>query len=543
MAKEGSAAGQAPPSATNTAAAEDTQVAATKPRGVKQQQQQQQQQQDGARRAKAERVEKEQSSSDGWGNSVVLGCVMAAAAAFLALSLQSPAHNSRQGPPPTPPQIIDRRDLSEAAFDPEDIIAMSSPVLLSSKQLESIWPVVSERLSPASLTKRKSLKEQIVPDVRIHDEGSLFVPATTKPGQVPHRLAPEAEYRYENLTVGELIAQMREPLPGRYMQATLPVQNTAIEKWTLDLEDALFVNDTQEAAAMNMPQFASTTVFWISQPGSVSNLHYDRSHNFYLVLNGAKTITLVPPSEWPFVYLYPWLHPSYHQSQVHQPQNVSHIQGVFPAYQEVQNVSITLRKGDALYIPPYWMHRVETLGNQPPPADGAEADLADGAEAEGEGEIGISLSIVSPSRDEMFYSDAYWKLKPFSEDWDTKLRVIAMHQFLDILFELLEKEMDGESATEFIQRALKRSRYSQELIRLPAERMAVPQARECFGASRISDPDTLAIFTAVALNGTKSLKELSSRHVLSISLANLIEEMFRFALGGYNMAAHLAACY
>lgn len=477
-------------------------------------------------------------SENGWKATVLAGCAMAVVAVALAVVLQRPSHNTRAQDLPPAPKIIDRRDLSEAAFDPEDIIAMSGPVLLSSKQLESIWPVVSERLSPASLTKRKSLKEQIVPDVRIHDAGAVFVPATTKRGQVPHRLAPEAEYRYENLTVGELITQMREPLPGRYMQASLPVQNTAIEKWTLDLEDALFVNDTQEAASLNMPRFASTTVFWISQPGSVSNLHYDRSHNFYMVVSGAKTVTLVPPSEWPFVYLYPWLHPSYHQSQVHHPENLSSTADKFPSYREVQNVSVTLRKGDALYIPPYWMHRVETLGGSLDLDDTEEEDAAADLD-----EIAVAVSVISPSRDEMFYSDAYWKLKPFSEDWDTKLRVIAMHQFLNMLFELLAKEMDGESATEFIQRALKRSRYSQEHITVPAERMAVPQARECFGSSRITDPDTLAIFKAVAVNGTRSLKELSSTHVLSISLANLVEEMFRFAIGGYNMAAHLSACY
>lgn len=477
-------------------------------------------------------------SENRWKATVLAGCAMAVVAAALTVALQRPSHNTRQGPPPAAPNIIDRRDLSEAAFDPEDIIAMSGPVLLSSKQLESIWPAVSERLSPASLTKRKSLKEQIVHDVRIHDDaGNVFVPATTKRGQVPHRLAPEAEYRYENFTVGELITQMREPLPGRYMQASLPVQNTAIEKWTLDLEDALFVNDTQEAASMNMPRFASTTVFWISQPGSVSNLHYDRSHNFYTVVSGAKTVTLVPPSEWPFVYLYPWLHPSYHQSQVHHPENLSSTADQFPSYREAQNISVTLRKGDALYIPPYWMHRIETLGRS------MDLDTEDDDAAADLDEIAVALSVISPSRDEMFYSDAYWKLKPFSEDWDAKLRVIAMHQFLDMLFELLAKEMHGETATEFIQRALKRSRYSQEHITVPAKRMAVPQARECFDSSRITDPDTLAIFKAVAVNGTQSLKELSSAHVLSISLANLIEEMFRFALGEYNMAAHLLACY
>ena len=46
-----------------------------------------------------------------------------------------------------------------------------------------------------------------------------------------------------------------------------------------------------------------TQVLWLSQPGSISNLHYDRSHNFYVLLSGTKTLTLVPPSEWPLTYL------------------------------------------------------------------------------------------------------------------------------------------------------------------------------------------------------------------------------------------------
>merc|ERR1711907_381640 len=116
-------------------------------------------------------------------------------------------------------------------------------------------------------------------------------------------------------------------------------------------------------------------------------------HNFYTVVSGAKTVTLVPPSEWPFVYLYPWLHPSYHQSQVHHPQNLSSSAQMFPSYQEVQNVSVTLRKGDALYIPPYWMHRVETLGGA------VDASTEEEAAADLD-EIAVAISVVSPSRDE-----------------------------------------------------------------------------------------------------------------------------------------------
>ena len=81
----------------------------------------------------------------------------------------------------------------------------------------------------SAIFNRKMQKLPLFSWILIRNEGK------NRPGQVPHRLAPQAEYRYENLTVGEVIAQMQEPLPGRYLQASLPVQNTAIEKWTLDL--------------------------------------------------------------------------------------------------------------------------------------------------------------------------------------------------------------------------------------------------------------------------------------------------------------------
>ena len=47
-----------------------------------------------------------------------------------------------------------------------------------------------------------------------------------------------------------------------------------------------------------MPTFSSTTVFWLSQPGTVSNLHYDRSHNYYVALGGAL-LSSVPHTTCP----------------------------------------------------------------------------------------------------------------------------------------------------------------------------------------------------------------------------------------------------
>lgn len=76
-----------------------------------------------------------------------------------------------------------------------------------------------------------------------------------------------------------------------------------------------------------------------------------------------------------------------------------------------------------------------------------------------------------------------WKLRPFSADWELKIRVIAVRQFLEMLFTAIGW---AEPSAAFIKRALKQSRYSQPAVRTIAERMAVPEASECYSASKIT---------------------------------------------------------
>lgn len=171
----------------------------------------------------------------------------------------------------------------------------------------------------------------------------VFVPHTDKAGQLPSRLSSWSEYRLENYTVADFLKLAAAPPAvgsGVAMQASMPVQNTAVEKWTLDFEEFFFVNDTREAAELQMPSYAATTVFLLSQPGTVSNTHYDRSHNFYLMVGGRKRFTLIPPSEWAYMYLYPWLHPCYHQSQAHDIPDTG-----MEAHPAARNLSVVLEPG------------------------------------------------------------------------------------------------------------------------------------------------------------------------------------------------------
>ena len=75
-----------------------------------------------------------------------------------------------------------------------------------------------------------------------------------------------------------------------------------------------------------------------------------------------------------------------------------------------------------------------------------------------------------------------------------------------------------EPSSRFITRALKQSRYSQPAVRRTAERMAVPEARECYRSSTITDPHVLEIFAASVKNGTQSLLEISDHDILGLCL-------------------------
>lgn len=55
---------------------------------------------------------------------------------------------------------------------------------------------------------------------------------------------------------------------------------------------------------------------WMGHAGVTAHTHYDRSHNFFVQIYGTKRFILFPPSQAESLYLYPALHPHYHQSQI-----------------------------------------------------------------------------------------------------------------------------------------------------------------------------------------------------------------------------------
>eukprot|EP01125_Pyxidicula_operculata_P022902 TRINITY_DN966_c0_g1_i3.p1 TRINITY_DN966_c0_g1~~TRINITY_DN966_c0_g1_i3.p1 ORF type:complete len:287 (+),score=32.14 TRINITY_DN966_c0_g1_i3:10-870(+) len=59
-----------------------------------------------------------------------------------------------------------------------------------------------------------------------------------------------------------------------------------------------------------------TIMLWMGSKGATAPSHYDKSHNFFVQINGKKRFILSPPEEHHKFHLYPSLHPMRLQSQI-----------------------------------------------------------------------------------------------------------------------------------------------------------------------------------------------------------------------------------
>ena len=94
---------------------------------------------------------------------------------------------------------------------------------------------------------------------------------------------------------------------------------------------------------------------WIGGNGTRSGLHFDTSDNLHVVVEGSKTVILFPPGDAP--NLYP-LGDVPVQSQI-DPLHPDVLEN-FPLFSLTRPRSVHLLPGDALFIPRFWWHWVES---------------------------------------------------------------------------------------------------------------------------------------------------------------------------------------
>jgi lysine-specific demethylase 8 len=101
---------------------------------------------------------------------------------------------------------------------------------------------------------------------------------------------------------------------------------------------------------------------WISPGGITVGLHYDHAENFNFQLRGEKVFTLYPPGVRAY-YPMPMFSQTAHISRVFRDGPNPDLSR-YPRFDPSKAVRIDLRAGDVLYLPAYWWHQVESLGDE-----------------------------------------------------------------------------------------------------------------------------------------------------------------------------------
>eukprot|EP00968_Pinguiococcus_pyrenoidosus_P015018 scaffold1376_cov257-Pinguiococcus_pyrenoidosus.AAC.31 len=293
-------------------------------------------------------------------------------------------------------------------------------------------------------------------------------------------------------------------------QLELRTGNVSTETWRhwAVKEAQLELGDLQDASIDDviMP------MLWMSHPGVVAQAHYDKSHNFVTQIFGSKRWLIFPPFQHFRLYQHPHLHPSYKQSQV----NFSDPDlATFPQFEGVNALVATVEPGDVLYMPPYWFHYVESL------------------------ELSLSLSVVSPSEEELILSEAYWRDLPFGNLEGPQERVLAARLYL---LEFLSRVGGVKSPKWFADRL-----YHQRYAALYPETSLFMQERlggfDCHLSEK--DPLTGASLEDTVRNtiGTKALREAADFVAEGANdeailpaireqwAQNYVEEIARWAMG------------
>lgn len=92
--------------------------------------------------------------------------------------------------------------------------------------------------------------------------------------------------------------------------------------------------------------------------GTLYHCHYDLQPNLHVQLSGRKRFIIFPPEDWRHLYPFPVHHDLDRRSQVDldKPDDSK-----FPEWKGARGMIVELEPGDALYIPPYWWHHVQSL--------------------------------------------------------------------------------------------------------------------------------------------------------------------------------------
>jgi hypothetical protein len=133
---------------------------------------------------------------------------------------------------------------------------------------------------------------------------------------------------------------------------------------------------------------------WLGKKGVVACTHYDAKHNLYLQVFGRKRFEIAPPDMVRDCKPFPKFHPHARQCR-ESPRSM---------------LVVDLNPGDLLYLPPFWLHRVESL------------------------DTSASLSYWSDCEENFVYDRLLGLGLPFESSWVSVKLFGGFREFADLLF-------------------------------------------------------------------------------------------------------------
>eukprot|EP00056_Hartaetosiga_gracilis_P000103 m.35895 g.35895 ORF g.35895 m.35895 type:complete len:818 (+) comp10062_c0_seq3:95-2548(+) len=303
---------------------------------------------------------------------------------------------------------------------------------------------------------------------------------------------------------------------------------------------------------------------WLSSKGSVTHLHFDQDFNLFIQLSGKKRFLLIPPTQSEHVFMFPRLHPLWHKSKVDGAADCLCQHHSFPSsptpltnsvdetcaedvckhavvgvereecsrgqrregipelylreYQSaVRSFVVEVSAGEALYIPPYYWHAVETLTTP-----------------------SISLSTLSHDNEVRDIMDSIYKLDhKFDLIAHPKGKAFALRLYID----LIVHELFGahESVTHTYVNQLVYRRYhgleghfanNPSICTFQGHPNKIPTAQHVYG-----DCVTDSMFV-----GSK-FAAIPQEEVMHILFDDYIEEITAEAVGAENVVSFFKYCF
>jgi len=132
-------------------------------------------------------------------------------------------------------------------------------------------------------------------------------------------------------------------------------EEMADDLWSIKFD---LIREWQE---MNVLPLVQRFYLFAGLGGTLYHCHYDLQPNLHVQLTGRKRFVLFPPSDWRHLYPFPVHHDLDRRSMVDLDSPDSER---FPNWKHAVGHLVELEPGDALYIPPFWWHHVQSVTPQ-----------------------------------------------------------------------------------------------------------------------------------------------------------------------------------